>query len=64
MKNLNLNGFGVQEMNAEEMRETDGGGGFWIGVIVGGLASELLFEGPSKCWADFIKGFNSVSSID
>lgn len=25
MKNLNLNGLGVQEMNAEEMRETDGG---------------------------------------
>lgn len=25
MKNLNLNDFGVQEMNAEEMRETDGG---------------------------------------
>jgi len=25
MKNLDLNGLGVQEMNAEEMRETDGG---------------------------------------
>ena len=25
MKNFDLNGFGVQEMNAEEMRETDGG---------------------------------------
>jgi len=25
MKNFDLNGLGVQEMNAEEMRETDGG---------------------------------------
>jgi len=25
MKNLDLNNFGVQEMNAGEMRETDGG---------------------------------------
>jgi len=25
MKKLDLNGLGVQEMNAEEMRETDGG---------------------------------------
>jgi len=25
MKNLNLNDFGVQKMNAEEMRKTDGG---------------------------------------
>jgi len=25
MKNLDLNGLGVQEMNAEEMRETEGG---------------------------------------
>lgn len=25
MKNLNLNNYGVQEMNAEEMRTTEGG---------------------------------------
>ena len=25
MKNLDLNGFGIQEMNAEEMRLTEGG---------------------------------------
>ena len=29
MKNLDLNSFGVQEMNANEMKKTDGG---WRGV--------------------------------
>lgn len=43
MKNLNLNAFGVQELNAEEMRELDGGFGILealiIGVIVGALVA-------------------------
>lgn len=34
MKNLNLNNYGVQEMNAEEMRENNGGmfllGDWWM----------------------------------
>lgn len=32
MKNLNLNALGVQEMNAEEMREIEGG--FWPLIII------------------------------
>ena len=32
MKNLDLNSFGVQEMNALDMQETDGGM-FWFVVI-------------------------------
>jgi hypothetical protein len=35
MKNLNLNGFGVLEMNAKEMRETDGG---FIPLIIAAVA--------------------------
>jgi len=30
MKNLDLNKYGVQEMNAEEMRETEGGNPFFF----------------------------------
>lgn len=61
MKNLDLNGLGVQEMNAEEMNGVDGG--FLPQVlkfIATGLAWELLTEGPEKCWEDFKSGFNSV----
>ncbi|SOD19877.1 hypothetical protein [Pedobacter xixiisoli] len=35
MKNLNLEGFGVQEMDAKEMREVDGGG--LLDVVIGFL---------------------------
>lgn len=36
MKNLNLNDFGVQEMNAEEMMQTEGGNLFTdIGKAIG-----------------------------
>jgi hypothetical protein len=42
MKNLDLNNYGVQEMNAEEMQTTEGGifgilallGGFIVGAII------------------------------
>jgi len=41
MKTLDLNAYGVQEMNAVEMKETDGGLGpvpaFLIGAVVGGV---------------------------
>ena len=36
MKNLDLNAYGVQEMNHQEMVETDGGG--WLANIGVGLA--------------------------
>ncbi len=46
MKNLNLNDFGVQEMNAEEMKTTEGGGiimavlGAVIGAAIGSIWGE------------------------
>jgi len=40
MKNLNLNDFGVQEMNEEEMR--DNNGGFIIESILIGVAAGLV----------------------
>lgn len=56
MKNLDLNGLGVQEMNAEEMNVTDGG--FWqfvAGAIVGGIiydavkaAAIAVYNSPSS----------------
>lgn len=39
MKNLDLNNCGVQEMNAEEMRKTEGG---FLGLIVFGIAFGLI----------------------
>ena len=38
MKNLDLNGYGVLEMNAEEMKQTDGGS-FLVGFIIGFVVS-------------------------
>jgi lactobin A/cerein 7B family class IIb bacteriocin len=48
MKNLDLNNYGVQEMNAEEMQSTDGGifallaliGGFVVGLIINHFTEE------------------------
>ena len=63
MKNLDLNGLGVQELNATEMREVEGGGvvlAFLAGVIVSGLVGELIFEGPKSCWDSFQKGLNTA----
>lgn len=47
MKTLDLNNYGVQEMNAVEMRATDGGNPlFWfIGAVAAGFAYDL--------WKDF-----------
>ncbi|MFV0471106.1 MAG: hypothetical protein ACK5L7_03595 [Paludibacteraceae bacterium] len=58
---MDLNTYGIQEMNAAEMRETDGGGiHFWAylgGVMLATAVSELIFEGSKKCIADFKKGY-------
>ena len=40
MKNLNLNNYGVQEMNAEEMRTTEGGG--ILGMAIFGLIGAAI----------------------
>jgi len=50
MKNLDLNGFGVQEMNAEEMREINGGNWFKdIGEAIGN-AIEAVGEAIGDAW--------------
>ncbi|MDD4971355.1 MAG: hypothetical protein PHT07_18145 [Paludibacter sp.] len=64
MKNLNLNKYGVQEMNAGEMNKTDGGilaalAIIGAAILVGCVVEEIT-EGPSKCWNDFMKGYNSM----
>ncbi|MEI8273371.1 MAG: hypothetical protein WCG08_12180 [Paludibacter sp.] len=40
MKNLNVNNYGVQEMNAEEMRATEGGG--ILGMAIFGLIGAAI----------------------
>ncbi len=52
MKNLDLSGFGVQEMNAEEMRENDGG--FIPLVILGVTYSAQLVA--AACGTTFLAG--------
>ena len=44
MKNLKLENFGVQEMDAKEMTETTGGGffGALLGFVVGVIASAFV----------------------
>jgi len=51
----------MKELEKSELQDVKGGFlPFLGGIILGGLVSELLFEGPSKCWADFKRGFNSI----
>lgn len=60
----NLIVYGVQEMNAKEMKKTDGGGWFpWNivgGIIIGGLLWEVITDGTAQCWEDFMEGYNST----
>jgi hypothetical protein len=58
MKNLDLNAFGVQEMNAEEMNGTNGGIFLWIAA---GLATAFFWDcvmNPSDTKAQIAKGYN------
>ena len=60
MKNLDLNKYGVQEMNAGEMKENNGG--ILLEVLkflTVALGSELLFDGPEQCIADFRRGYRT-----
>ena len=50
----------VQILDTPEERLISGGLHWIPALILGGLASELLFDGPGKCWEDFKKGFRSV----
>jgi hypothetical protein len=61
MKNLDLNGFGVQEMNAGEMREVQGGTGLVAFAAFVGFYYALEFAGnPSAHIKAFMDGWNSV----
>ena len=40
IKNLDLNKYGVQEMNAEEMQKTNGGS-FLVGLIIGAVVTAI-----------------------
>ena len=43
-KLLDLNAYGVEEMSVAEMRETEGGGAFWIGLGLGALVGILVWR--------------------
>jgi len=61
MKNLDLNKYGVQEMNAEEMKKTDGGL-WWVGLGVGILSALAwdIISNPKQSSAAVRRGFDSV----
>lgn len=42
MKKLDLNNYGVQEMNAGEMREVEGGSWHWVGSAIFGTFGAIL----------------------
>jgi lactobin A/cerein 7B family class IIb bacteriocin len=47
MNTLNLNAYGVSEMNKQEMVETDGGSfllGLGIGIIIGAIICALFMD--------------------
>jgi hypothetical protein len=50
MKNLELESMGVQEMDAVEMKETEGGLGFLISLGPFAVGSGIGFFGRSRGW--------------
>jgi len=58
MKNLEM--YGVQEMDAREMKEIDGGWGPVIWFLLGVLASEVL---DREAIEDFKEGYNDFKII-
>jgi hypothetical protein len=57
MKNLDLNNYGVQEMNAGEMREIEGGLANLVWFAIGLIASELLDRNAGN---DFRAGYQAA----
>ena len=55
MKTLDLNNYGVQEMNAVEMQENNGGCWWIVGVIVGGLIYDMI-SNPQETAAAWERG--------
>jgi len=53
----------MKELNEMELREVDGGwflfvAGFLAGVVASGLVGELITEGVSKCYDNFMTGLH------
>lgn len=52
----------MKELNEMELREVEGGIWFLLvaayigGVISGGLAGEIILDGPRSCYRDFMAG--------
>jgi len=56
MKKLDLNEYGVQEMNAEEMRETEGG---FIPILIGlGVGLTISF---CNNFGEFVSGYKMTT---
>lgn len=51
---MNLENLGVQEMNAQDVKNVDGGI-VWI-LLAGALGMELIREGPVECYNSMMKG--------
>jgi hypothetical protein len=56
MKTLDLNAYGVSEMNSTEMQATEGGNPI-VWLIIGILVSEALDRDAAK---DFKEGYNDA----
>ncbi|MBS9773581.1 MAG: hypothetical protein KGV59_00270 [Tenacibaculum sp.] len=52
----NLSNLGVQELNATEMRKTDGG--IWY-VLLGAFVGSLMAKDFDELGASFMEGYNS-----
>jgi len=50
----------MKELEKSELKAVNGGLFWLIPFFAGAFGSELLFEGPSKCWKEFKEGFNSI----
>jgi len=62
MKNLNLNDFGIQEMNAEEMVMIEGGGiWFALAALVGYYYALQVAGNPTAHINAFKAGWNSIN---
>jgi lactobin A/cerein 7B family class IIb bacteriocin len=59
---MNLENLGVQEMNAKELKEVEGGFIEWLLGVCSGLALEIAFN-PKNSEKQFMKGVNSYESM-
>jgi len=51
----------LKELNRNDLQKVQGGIlSIAARLVVAGLASELIFDGPEQCWEDFKKGYEST----